>query len=361
MGTHAMTASVRGEETGMRELAARSRAVASIALAAGATVALTAGAAATAPATAATPRTAVIGPPHEIFIDPTPVDIVPNTQQTITVTVWDARAPGPVVDSPITLCITGPATLASGGTTTTLSTSSRGTVTTALQAGSTLGSGTVTASEPNSGESGCSGGTAQARLQYTVGEIGSIKLVPDATASVGRAAKVGAYVTMADGSRAANVSVSFTVTGANPATGTVPANVMGEAGFYYTPASAGTDHVTATVGGVTGADTVVVGPRIKPGQHPWLGAVSRSRGTVNVAVQTHPLVAARKVKIYYVHKVRGHKATLRYLGYALTAADGRAHARLRGLVPGRAYPLKARMAGADYVEHLSSARTLTIE
>jgi hypothetical protein len=76
---------------------------------------------------------------------------------------------------------------------------------------------------------------------------------------------------------------------------------------------------------------------------------------VSVVVQTHPHVARRKVRIYYVYKVHAHKARLRYLGSAHTDAHGRAHAVLR-LHPGRRYELKARMAGRDHVEHLSHPR-----
>ncbi len=88
-----------------------------------------------------------------------------------------------------------------------------------------------------------------------------------------------------------------------------------------------------TVKGVTGTATIRVAsatppPSHKPNEYVWLGAVSRKAGTVNIAAQTNPVVANRKIKVYYVHKVHGHKATLVYLGSALTDSTGRAHAQL---------------------------------
>jgi hypothetical protein len=175
--------------------------------------------------------------------------------------------------------------------------------------------------------------------------------------SPGGTEKVGVRVWNDDGTFAASTPVTVAVSGANTANGVVTTNAKGFATFTYTPTKTGTDTVTATVGTVSGTATVRI---VGPAETPVLGAVSRSAGTVNIAVRTSPAVKNRKVKIYAVHKVRGHKATLVYVGYGMTNAKGRVHVVIK-LDSGQSFTLKARMTGRDYVQHLSNRASGTVK
>ncbi|HME02535.1 MAG TPA: hypothetical protein VKG38_05830, partial [Solirubrobacteraceae bacterium] len=91
----------------------------------------------------------------------------------------------------------------------------------------------------------------------TIGRSGSgVNLTPPAPkAIVGTTLDDTAVVTQED-LRAAGVSVTFTVTGANPQTAVVISDATGEATFSYRGAHPGTDHIVATFLDETGATVV---------------------------------------------------------------------------------------------------------
>ena len=91
----------------------------------------------------------------------------------------------------------------------------------------------------------------------TIGRSGSgVNLTPPAPkAIVGTTLHDTAIVTQ-EGLRAAGVSVTFKVTGANPQTAVVISDATGEATFSYQGAHPGTDHIVATFLDQTGATVV---------------------------------------------------------------------------------------------------------
>lgn len=185
----------------------------------------------------------------------------------------------------------------------------------------------------------------------TAPSVKRVKVAAGRAAEVGGRQRIAVRVWNDDGSLAANAVVRVRVSGANAASGSARTGAHGELGtFYYSPTRPGRDAVTATVAGHSASTTVVIA---RPVQIPVLSAVSRHAGTVNVAVQTHPVVQARKIRIYYVSKVRGHKAELVACGGGMTDATGRAHVVI-SLPAGQQFVLKARMAGRDHVERLSN-------
>jgi hypothetical protein len=198
-----------------------------------------------------------------------------------------------------------------------------------------------------------------ATAKYTVAAVSKVAVAGASGATAGKSERVAVSVWPNQATTG-----TFTVSGANSAMGTVTTGADGRANIFYTPTKAGTDVVTVTVDGVSGTATVKVAsatpPSSKPDETPVLGAASKAKGTVNIAVQTHPVVGARKIKLYYVHKVHGQKATLVYAGSAVTNGKGRAHAVLR-FTSGSTVVLKARMAGSDYVEHLSAKVAVVIK
>ncbi len=89
-------------------------------------------------------------------------------------------------------------------------------------------------------------------LLAEVARVTSVDVTPEtATNPVGTQHCVTAKVTDQNGDPVVGVRVDFTVSGANPATGSVTTDGSGEAEFCYTGTSAGNDTITGAVGALS--------------------------------------------------------------------------------------------------------------
>jgi hypothetical protein len=160
----------------------------------------------------------------------------------------------------VTFTISGVGTFSNGQTTQTVNTGTNGQAQVTVTSNSP-GTSTVTASLAPSG-SQCTGagenGNCSASTTITWSTAPSTAQSISVTASpnpgtVGQVETATATVKNADGSAAASgETVTFTVTGANAASGTAPTNSSGVATFSYTPTNAGTDNITVSVNNSTG-------------------------------------------------------------------------------------------------------------
>jgi hypothetical protein len=166
----------------------------------------------------------------------------------------------------------------------------------------------------NPGAGNCS---AQEAITFASGS--DTLTVSASNGKVGKTKNVSATVKNPDGTPASGVSVSFTVTGANSATGTAATNSAGVANFAYLPSHTGTDTVSAVAsapGGPSDSKSITIGKRA---QHPKIHLTSRS-GHVTIHVTSHPSVSGAKV----TYQVKRH-GSFHKIGTDTTGSGGKAH------------------------------------
>lgn len=189
------------------------------------------------------------------------------------------------------------------------------------------------------------GASASGSVTYSGSGQAELLLFPEKHAVAGQEESVEAVALNADGSPAGNVSVIFSVTGANPTTAAVKKTTAsnGAAVFSYQTSKAGTDTISAfeDLNGNSAKDanepsattTAAISSSTPPpshhkrAQHPKLTATSHSisakRGQIVLHVTTHPKVSNAVVTFYRIK--HGHRHAL---GKVPTGRAGKARGKL---------------------------------
>jgi hypothetical protein len=201
------------------------------------------------------------GGPKALTLTPPTAENPVGSSHTVTATLTDAN--GPVSGAHILFTVTGVNVAAGDGTT-------DASGQTSFTYSDTLpGNDTITACYDKDNNNVCDPGETTATATKTwagAGPPAAVTLTPPAaTNPAGQQHCVTATVVDANGTPVPNATVNFTVTGANPTTGTGTTDANGQAQFCYTGTHAGNDTITATVQGgsnpsATATKTYTAGP-----------------------------------------------------------------------------------------------------
>jgi hypothetical protein len=168
-----------------------------------------------------------------------------------------------------------------------------------------------------------------------------------------------ARVLGADGQPLAGVTVTFTVAGANPITGSRVTGTDGRAVFVHATAHAGPDRTTATVGSVASRQVTTLVE--KGDSDPKFYVKSPAKGVVDVGVRALPVLAGREVGIYEVD--RNNVSDRKRVANLLLGADATGAFTFTGQRSGRVLALEVRVLPTtpdDYREYYTGELVVTV-
>lgn len=197
-----------------------------------------------------------------------------------------------------------------------------------LAAAQSTGPGGLASTQPGVAAGSC---TDTATVTFNAPSSVNKVTVHGQNGTVGQTETVAALVQNSDGSNAAGVTVAFTVSGANAASGTAITNQNGIATFSYVPSAAGTDTITATASnGTQGSTQVTIASKPAPQKiaiKPGLTLRSPRRGVITLTTFTKAGDAGARVTFYYTYKGVTHQL------HGRLHSNGRYGTHVSGLQP----------------------------